>query len=239
MRAIFSFVFVAGLVGVLATPAAAQPVINEFVANHTGADTNEYIEVFGSPSTDLSNLWVVEIEGDSGQTGLVDDMTFNVGVTDANGIWWTGYTNNVLENGSVTILLVSDFTGVVGNDIDGDDNGVIDTTFWSSILDCVGVSDGGAGDLTYCSTVLDSTVPPPGGFTPGGASRIPNGVDTDSAADWALNDFDGAGIPGFPGTLDTISGEVLNTPGEVNMVPEPASVFLLGLGSLCLFRRRR
>ena len=29
-----------------------DPVINEFVANHTGADTQAFVEVFGDPSTD-------------------------------------------------------------------------------------------------------------------------------------------------------------------------------------------
>ena len=44
-------------------------------------------------------------------------------------------------------------------------------------------------------------------FAPGGASRIPDGTDTDTAADWVRNDFDLAGIPGFAGTL--VGGEAL------------------------------
>ena len=62
-----------------------MPVINEFVANHTGSDTNEYAEIWGDANTDYSNYWIVEIEGDStSSTGAVDDFTFNVGKTDYN-----------------------------------------------------------------------------------------------------------------------------------------------------------
>ncbi|MGH6960633.1 MAG: hypothetical protein ACREE7_09135, partial [Dongiaceae bacterium] len=185
----------------LAAGAAAQPVINEFVANHVGIDTNEYAEGFATPFADLSAYSIIEIEGEGTTArGLVDDFIQNLTAADANGIWWSGFTNNLLENGTLMLLLVSDLTAVTPNvsDIDTNDDGVIDTTFWSEIVDSVAVFDGGAGELTYSSVVLDMSLPP-AGFPPGGASRIPNGTDTDSVSDWRRNDFDGAGIPGFTG----------------------------------------
>jgi hypothetical protein len=188
-------------------------VINEFVANHTGVDTNEYVEIFGPPSTNLSNLTILQIEGDfSGTATGVIDSAITVGTTDANGYWWTGYLNNVLENGTLTLLLVEGFSGAVGNDLDTNDDGVLDATPWTRIVDAVAVTDGGASDRTYGVPVLGTAFG--GGFTPGGASRLPNGVDTDSIADWTLNDFDGAGIPGFTGT--PVFGEAFNTPGATN-----------------------
>lgn len=74
-------------------------------------------------------------------------------------------------------------------------------------------------------------------FKPGGASRIPNGADTDSVGDWGRNDFDGEGLPGFEGTLE--SPEVLNTPGTFNDIPEPATLSLLAMGALAMLRRNR
>ena len=59
-------------------------------------------------------------------------------------------------------------------------------------------------------------------FTPGGASRIPDGTDSNAATDWVRNDFDLAGIPGFTGTL--VAGEALNTPGAANATTAPVSL---------------
>ena len=57
-------------------------------------------------------------------------------------------------------------------------------------------------------------------FQPGGASRIPNGTDTDTASDWVRNDYNGAGIPALdPGTPEV--GEALNTPGAENQLVLP------------------
>ena len=58
------------------------------------------------------------------------------------------------------------------------------------------------------------------GFAPGGASRISNGADTDSAADWVRNDFDLLCL--FPTSpARRIVGLAYNTPGAPNVVVLP------------------
>ncbi|MCB8985658.1 MAG: lamin tail domain-containing protein, partial [Ardenticatenaceae bacterium] len=129
----------------------------------------------------------------------------------------TGYLNNQIENGTVTLLLVDVFTGTVGTDLDTDDDGVFDLTPWSRIIDAIAIDDGGSGDLTYTSVYTNAILTRTyDGFSeiPGGASRIPNGVNTFSAGDWVRNDPDGAGLTGFTGT--PIVGEAYNTPGAEN-----------------------
>jgi len=191
-----------------------DPVINEFVFNHTGLDTNEYVEVFGTPDTDYSSYWIVEIEGDSGSSlGKVDDGTMSVGTTDASGFWTTGFQDNLWENGTVTLLLVEGFTGAVNDDLDTNDDGVLDVTPWTRVVDAIAVSDGDTGDQTYSDVVLTASFDG-GTFTVGGASRIPNGIDTDSTTDWMRNDFDLYGIPGYAGSPEV--GEAVNTPGAIN-----------------------
>ena len=189
-----------------------DPVLNEFVFNHTGTDTHEFVEIFGDPSADYSAFTVLEIEGDSTGAGRIDGV-FPVGTTDANGFWTTEFLSNVIENGTVTLLLVDGFSGSMDDDLDDDNNGSLDASPWIRIIDAIGVTDGGGSDHNYTSVVLS-----PGfdgnSFTPGGASRIPNGTDTDSVADWIRNDFAGAGLPGFSGDLG--GAEALNTPGGVN-----------------------
>lgn len=228
----------AGAFGLLTAFANSQafPIINEFVFNHTGADTHEFIEIFGAPNTDFSDYYILQIEGDGTGSGLIDSVD-NVGTTDANGFWTTGFFGNRWENGTVTLLLVSYFVGAVGNDIDTNNDGVIDFAPWTSIVNDIAVTDGGASDLAYSSVVLT-----PGfdgdPFTPGGASRIPNGTNTGSVSDWARNDFDGEGLPGFVGT--PVLPEALNTPGTTNsLVPEPATMAALAFGAIGLIRRRR
>jgi len=199
--------------GAVTEPVINTPVINEFVADHTGGDTAEYIEIYGDPFTDYSAYTVVEIEGDSGSTGLIDDGTFTLGTTDENGFWTTPLQANIIENGTITLLLVENFTGTVGDDIDTNDDGVIDVEYWDAIVDGIASSDGGATDLVYA---LDLDPNFDGiGFQVGGASRIPNGVDTDTTADWMRNDFDGEGLVGFTeGT--PVEGEAINTPNAYN-----------------------
>lgn len=202
----------------------ADPVINEFVADHSGSDTSEYVEVFGDPSTDYSAYTILEIEGDGAGAGTIDEVVA-VGTTDGNGLWVTPFGSNVYENGTLTLLLVTGFTGALGNDIDADNDGTIDNAPWTAIVDDVGVfGDEDPTDTVYSSTVLDeafddSRVDSP--FGPGGASRFPDGIDTDSAADWYRNDFD-------VDNSSTQPGEALNTPGAPNeIVPPPApTVFI-------------
>jgi uncharacterized protein len=187
--------------------------INEFVANHVGTDTHEYIEVFGEPDTDYSGYSIIQIEGDGTGAGVIDSI-HPVGTTDTAGFWVTAFMGDVLENGAISLLLVEGLSGMVGDDLDTDNDGVFENTPWSRLVDDVAVSDGGTGDRAYSTTVLAAGF---GGspFTPGGASRIPDGADTDSVSDWTLNDFDLAGIPGFAGSPDP--GQALNTPGAPNV----------------------
>jgi len=196
------------------------PVINEFSASHTGSDNREYVEIFGTPNTDYSAYTLIEIEGDFSGTavGTVDEVVA-IGTTDASGYWWTGFRTDAFENGTVSLLLVQGFSGALTNDLDTNDDGTFDVTPWTAIIDAVAVYDGGATDRAFGGTVLNPNYDGLSTFAPGGASRIPNGADTNAITDWKRNDFDLAGIPGFTGTL--IAGEALNTPNAVNATTPP------------------
>ena len=196
----------------------SNPVINEFSASTTGTDV-EYVEIFGAPDTDYTAYNILEIEGDSGAAPGTVDEVISVGTTDANGFWLANLPANALENGTITLLLVSGFGGSLGNDLDTDDDGTFDVTPWDAIFDAVAVNDGGSEDLTYGIPALGPNYDGISSFAPGGASRIPDGFDTDAATDWVRNDFDLAGIPGFTGT--PVVGEAYNTPGETNVVFVP------------------
>ncbi|MDH7911663.1 T9SS type A sorting domain-containing protein [Winogradskyella sp. SYSU M77433] len=202
--------------GSVVVPTTSDPLINEFVADHTGTDTDTFIEILGDANTDYSNFTLLEIEGDSGSTTGFIDAAINLGTTDSNG-YWLDYED--MENGTITLLLVEGFTGAVGDDIDTNDDGIIDNAPWTRIVDDVATSDGGASDFVY--SLVDLAPNYDGDANqPGGASRIPNGTDTDTTSDWVRNDYDGAGLPALnPGTPEV--GEALNTPGAANEIVLP------------------
>lgn len=196
---------------------ALEPKINEFSASTTGTDV-EYVEIFGDPNTDYSAYTILEIEGDSGTAAGTVDEVIPLGTTDVNGLYLANLPANALENGSLSLLLVKNFSGALNTDLDTNDDGAFDATPWDAVTDSVAVNDGGAGDLTYGVPSLGVSydgLP----FAPGGASRIPDGFDTDAATDWVRNDFDLAGISGFPGT--PVLGEAYNTPGAPNQAYTP------------------
>jgi uncharacterized protein len=85
--------------------------------------------------------------------------------------------------------------------------------------------------LTYGGVTLEANFDG-GSLTVGGASRIPNGTDTDTVGDWVRNAFDI--------TNATIQqGDAYNTPNDFNRVPEPASLAMMLLGAASLFGLRR
>jgi len=211
---------------VLAAPAARAQKISEVVFDHVGSpDTHEYVEIAANPAAvhppgtsdtvlvNLSAYTLVEIDGTTDPGRILH--FFPVGTTNGSGFWSTGYLTSTLEKPTFTLVLVSGFTGAVGDDLDAGNDGVLDATPWTSLADGVAFSDGSAGARTYAAPVLGPGYDGIGG-EPGGASRFPYWTDTESVTDWKRNDFDGDGLPGFTGTL--AAGEARNTPAGVTRV---------------------
>ncbi len=188
-------------------------VINEVVADHAGADIGELVEIWGQSSTSYAGATVVLLDGDA-DPGVVLGA-WAVGTTNGAGLWTTpALATDTIPDGALTVLLVKGFVGIIGQDLDANDDGALDASPWSALVDAVALASGVPGDLTYSAVVL---APGFGGDPTrvGGASRIPQGVDTNTVADWVRNDFDGEGLDGFPdGTLG--AGEARNTPGTTN-----------------------
>ena len=194
--------------------AASTVVINEFSASTAGTDV-EYVEIAGRAVDEPLRTTGA---GDRGRCrhrrdGTIDEV-IALGTTDADGRLLVNLAANAIENGTISLLLVDGLHRRRHADLDTNNDGAFDSTPWTSILDGVAVNDGGAGDLTYAVSLGVAYDGQP--FAPGGASRIPDGTDTDTAADWVRNDFDLAGIPGFTGT--PVVGEAYNTPGAANAV---------------------
>lgn len=185
-------------------PDYSSLVINEIRIDQGGNDDDEYFELRGAPGLSLDGLTYIVI-GDSGSGTieavvsldgqqipadgyfLVAEGTFGVAFPGAT----VDLTANLnFENSdNVTHMLVANFTGVDGTDVDADDDCVLDTILpWCTIIDSIAlVETPGTGDCYYGP----AEVGPDGTFVPGHVYRC----DGDPMGPWFIGPFDvGVGV---------------------------------------------
>ena len=128
-----------------------------------GVDTDEYVELSGPPGASLDGIWFVVI-GDEVQSGNNATLgvpssqgRFQVAINltghslNPNGTFLIGRSTlslatpdlvnllNLKEIGNTTYALMTGFTGYPGLDIDVIEDGIIETTVWTSVIDAVGL----------------------------------------------------------------------------------------------------
>ena len=186
--------------------------INEFFASMTSTDNTEFVELFGTPGDSLDGLSLIIVEGDAGANPGIVDFRLDFSADDVignNGFFLIGnptglrenynvtpdafIKDNTFENSSLTAALVQ--TNTLIADV-GDGNVVSET---ATIVDAVALTDGGASDTFFYSAPV---VGPDGSFFPAGVRRLVDGVDTDSATDFAISDF-GLGSENTPTPSNT------------------------------------
>jgi len=181
--------YTAGTANACVTP-APEVALNEIVVSTTSTD-REFFEIAGSAGGSLNSVFLLEVT--SG--GVIDTVLDLSGSTiPSDGFWLAasptaesvlGVTgdfsiaNNTFTNISQTYLLVYEFSGVSGDDIDSNDDGAIDNALWSALLDSVAIIDDDS-PLVYSSNVVG----PDGSFLAPGAFRCP-----DTTGDWSMHAF--------------------------------------------------
>ena len=257
-----------GLILWMSHAASAGLMINELYVNPPGADNGrEFFELRDAPGTSLNNHFLLVIEGDGGGAGVIDQvLSLNGFSTGTNGLFvWrdaasgspaAGTNVNTadfspdIENGTNTYILVTGFTGTLASDLDTNNDGVLDSTPWASVVDAVAWSDGGAGDLMY-SGAFGGPAVDTGVFTPDLAFR------DSSSNNWFFTDvldpgevFDSTNFADATGSLvdpstlgfDFQSSSLGNSNPQISAVPEPSSFALSGLGLIggwMAWRRRK
>jgi len=197
----------------LATPTLAQgtgPKINEIRVDQPGTDIDEYFELSGIPGSSLAGYTYIVIGDGSGGTGQIENVTdlsaesipasgyfvcaessFTLGTADLTA------SLNFENSDTYTHLVVFEFTGANGDDLDTDNDGVLDSTPWTSISDCIAFINPNSSDLPYCTEQISD-----GSFSPGHISRC-----ADTTGPFVVSAF------------DTFDGE--DTPGASSFCPPP------------------
>ena len=155
--------------------------INEIRIDQPGSDDDEYIELTGVAAESLNSLTYLVIGDGTGGSGVIEAVVDLTGQsTDMNGFFVIaeatfslGAANltadlNFENSDNVTHLLVENFSGANGDDLDTNDDGVLDVTPWTAIVDSVAlVETEGTEDQIYGPV----SVGPDGSFVPGHVYR--------------------------------------------------------------------
>ena len=169
-------------------------LLNEALLSHTGTDTTEFVELYGTPGASLAGLSLIAVEGDStAGPGTIDRrIDFAAGATIGGNRFYLvgnpaglvptyGVTPNVeilsdfFENSSLTLAIVTT-SSISGTSVTGSE----------VVRDAIALTDGGPTDVFYFGAPVFG---PDGAFFPAGVRRASDGVDTDTVGDWALADF--------------------------------------------------
>ncbi len=149
-------------------PNGCQNIVVAFrsiMVNDPDDDDTEFFELIGQPNLPLTNLWLLEIDGDGVFVGDVDAAISLDGLSlGANGLLLYRRNANMLpepspettvvtdplfipENRNLTFLLVEDFTGAVGSDLDTNNDGILEFTPWCNIADGLGIDEDDDPDI--------------------------------------------------------------------------------------------
>ena len=201
-----------GMLALTATAAHGQ-VINEIRIDQSGADNDDYFELFGPANASLDGLTYLVI-GDGSGSGTIEAVVPLTGLSlDGNGFFVAAEatlsvgtanltTSLNFENGdNVTHLLVDGFAGSNGQDLDTNDDGVLDVTPWTSIVSLIALIEEENPPSGTEYHYGPPTVGPDSTFVPGHVKLCPDGSTT-----WVIGLFDILAGSDTPGSSNDCGG---------------------------------
>jgi hypothetical protein len=185
---------------VVEAPESGDILINELFVNPDGTDDErEYIEIKGPAGTSLNGVTLLMLDGGGEGIGDIEMVCPLTGHSlGANGLLILGKnyesaTPYVIPAETVrvnlpiagdlrdegTYLLVRNFSGSLGEDLDGLDIGELDYTVWSEILDGVGMSEPKDAHKIYSDARLTL-----GDRVVEACTRMPGNNNSEDSAAW-------------------------------------------------------
>ncbi len=178
-------------------------------------DQAEYFELTGPANASLAGLTYIVLGDDFNMingSGVVEEA-IDLGALSLNGSgFFLGTEPSYIlsgtpdlmqilnfENGdNVTHMLVSGFTGALDDDLDTDDDGVLDTTPWTSVVDCITLFNTSVdGNETYCGASIGPDIASFGEVVPAHSFRCDDGT-----GGWQIASFITAVGSDTPGTAN-------------------------------------
>jgi RHS repeat-associated protein len=226
-------------------------LLNEVKVNPAGSPDapNEFVEIRGTASSGIANVYLVSVDGSGGNKGKVETVVnlsgSSLGTSGQLIVLGSGHpysipgttttlinsqfantanTEGALRNDTISILLIASPTALVsGQDLDPGDTGTLSLPSGATILDSVAWTDGTAGELAYGGAVITQST-----FTPDAATRFGSNNNPQSAAAWfcgELLDETGSAL-GYDLSKMSANAPVgaFLTPGAVNNMPPIAAV---------------
>ena len=201
----------------VASPVLAA-TINEIRIDEGGTDNSEYFELAGSPSESLNTLTYIVIGDGATLSGTIEAVVpltgesipsdgFFLAVESTfalSGVPDVTTTLNFENSDNVTHMLVDGFTGSNGDDLDTNDDGILDSTPWTALIDAVALIEEATEPPSGTEWAYGSVrVGPDGIYVPGHVFRDPDGIGP-----WMIGEFT-AGASDTPG-LDNNPSAVRN-----------------------------
>jgi hypothetical protein len=202
------------------TPAV---VINELRLDQPSTDNDEYVELMGPAGASLNGYTYVVIGDGAAGSGVIEYILPLDGQTiPGDGIWLGGggddgnnvvlgvtvdfqFDPNFENSDAVTHMIVTGFTGTDQQDLDTDDNGVLETTPWTGIIDAIGFADDVTPDFPYGNSIGYTDLPANGTFP------FAHGFRDGDTGSWTGGQFDPAVGNDTPGAPNAVV--VANEPG--------------------------
>lgn len=177
----------AGIALLAATDARAAIRLNEVFVNAPGTDDgSEFVEIRSTTGGvgALTNISLVYLDGDASAGSVINVVNLSGQSTGTSGILLVRDSATVLspapaagtnvfvqdfnpdlQNGTYTLLLVANFSGAVNDDLDPENDGVLNTTPWTSVVDVVGFVENDTGtNITYAVGLGGTEFPAQAGF---------------------------------------------------------------------------
>ena len=226
--------------GAAGTPSLAVR-LTEIRVDQQGADNDEYFEILGAPGGSLAGIWLLAIgDSGTDPSGVVEaaidlsawslgangrfvgheasfgstsfaGSTLLVDAKASHATIGSGDSINFENSDTVTYMLVRAFRGAVGVDLDGTNDGTLDATPWSELLDSVAFVRSGSSEPVYSAVTVGPIPLTATGGMPPHAWLGPKGWTVGEYGSW------GADTPGHgpdvpaPGAAASLAGIALAT----------------------------